>query len=406
VNLATADIVILYDSDWNPQNDLQAQARAHRIGQKKQVNIYRLVTRSSVEEDILERAKRKMVLDHLVIQSMDAKGRTKVNMAGGHNPDMSAKELDAILKFGAEELFKEGDRDDKQLEEMDIDDILHRAETHEGQSGGAGDDLLQQFKTVNIALEDEPAAKSWEEILPAAEIEEAQRKAQEEELKKQFLEPRARKQANTYAAAEVEEPSRPSKKNKKASSGKKSETSGLGGFSVAAVKQLVSCIRRFGNINTHMKEIMASAGEHASSATDVHMLASQLESACEGAVEAEQASVEFGGVTVNASEMLKRRDDMDLLVSAVDLGPKYRLPFVLKEPVWGIEWGPHLDARLLQGIRKHGFGQWEKIKADAPLDLSFILPVDKQQKPQRSHIETRAEHLLKELRSLSAKVAT
>lgn len=38
VNLATADTVIIFDSDWNPQNDLQAQARAHRIGQKNQVN--------------------------------------------------------------------------------------------------------------------------------------------------------------------------------------------------------------------------------------------------------------------------------------------------------------------------------------------------------------------------------
>ncbi|KAL5484398.1 hypothetical protein EMCRGX_G020890 [Ephydatia muelleri] len=59
-NLATADTVIIFDSDWNPQNDLQAQARAHRIGQTKQVNIYRLVTNNSIEEDIVERAKKKM----------------------------------------------------------------------------------------------------------------------------------------------------------------------------------------------------------------------------------------------------------------------------------------------------------------------------------------------------------
>jgi len=59
INLATADTVIIFDSDWNPQNDLQAQARAHRIGQKNQVNIYRLVTKNSVEEDIVERAKQK-----------------------------------------------------------------------------------------------------------------------------------------------------------------------------------------------------------------------------------------------------------------------------------------------------------------------------------------------------------
>ncbi len=52
----------------------QAMSRAHRIGQTETVNIYRFVTSSSVEEDILERAKQKMVLDHLVIQRMDTSG--------------------------------------------------------------------------------------------------------------------------------------------------------------------------------------------------------------------------------------------------------------------------------------------------------------------------------------------
>jgi SNF2 family DNA or RNA helicase len=49
-------------------------SRAHRIGQKFHVNIYRFVTMNSVEEDILERAKRKMVLDHVIIQRMDTSG--------------------------------------------------------------------------------------------------------------------------------------------------------------------------------------------------------------------------------------------------------------------------------------------------------------------------------------------
>ena len=53
INLATADVVILYDSDWNPQVDLQAQDRAHRIGQTKPVKVYRLVTSGSVEEKII-----------------------------------------------------------------------------------------------------------------------------------------------------------------------------------------------------------------------------------------------------------------------------------------------------------------------------------------------------------------
>jgi SNF2 family DNA or RNA helicase len=44
ITLTAADTIILYDSDWNPQNDIQAMARAHRIGQKKEVTIYRLIT--------------------------------------------------------------------------------------------------------------------------------------------------------------------------------------------------------------------------------------------------------------------------------------------------------------------------------------------------------------------------
>lgn len=67
INLDTADTVIIYDSDWNPQNDLQAMARAHRIGQKNTVNIYRLISRDSIEESIFERAKAKMVLEHAII---------------------------------------------------------------------------------------------------------------------------------------------------------------------------------------------------------------------------------------------------------------------------------------------------------------------------------------------------
>jgi SWI/SNF-related matrix-associated actin-dependent regulator of chromatin subfamily A member 5 len=51
----SANHVILYDSDWNPQVDLQAMDRAHRIGQKKEVFVYRLISSSTVEEKIIER---------------------------------------------------------------------------------------------------------------------------------------------------------------------------------------------------------------------------------------------------------------------------------------------------------------------------------------------------------------
>ncbi|XP_053318668.1 chromodomain-helicase-DNA-binding protein 3 isoform X2 [Spea bombifrons] len=97
INLATADTVIIYDSDWNPHNDIQAFSRAHRIGQANKVMIYRFVTRASVEERITQVAKRKMMLTHLVVRPG----------LGSKAGSMSKQELDDILKFGTEELFKD-----------------------------------------------------------------------------------------------------------------------------------------------------------------------------------------------------------------------------------------------------------------------------------------------------------
>jgi chromodomain-helicase-DNA-binding protein 1 len=172
INLATADTVIIYDSDWNPQNDLQAQARAHRIGQKNQVNIYRLVSKNSIEEDIVERTKQKLVLDHLVIQRMDTTGRTVLNKKSSMSMPYTKEEINSILKFGAEELFKESkdeksNNDDQKQEERDdelhlydIDEILKRAETRENMDNtSASEELLSQFKIANFStLEEEPIA--------------------------------------------------------------------------------------------------------------------------------------------------------------------------------------------------------------------------------------------------------
>ncbi|TNN41262.1 Chromodomain-helicase-DNA-binding protein 5 [Liparis tanakae] len=96
INLASADTVVIYDSDWNPHNDIQAFSRAHRIGQNRKVMIYRFVTRCSVEERITQVAKRKMMLTHLVVRPG----------LGSKTGSMSKQELDDILKFGTEELFK------------------------------------------------------------------------------------------------------------------------------------------------------------------------------------------------------------------------------------------------------------------------------------------------------------
>jgi chromodomain-helicase-DNA-binding protein 4 len=102
INLYTADTVVIYDSDWNPHNDIQALSRAHRIGQKNKVMIYRFVTRNTVEERVTQVAKKKMMLTHLVVQP---------GMSGNKGANLSKKEIDDILKFGTEELFGEDDKD-------------------------------------------------------------------------------------------------------------------------------------------------------------------------------------------------------------------------------------------------------------------------------------------------------
>ena len=77
INLVSADTVIIYDSDWNPQADLQAQDRVHRIGQTKPVVVYRMITANTVESHLLRRATQKLKLEHLVIEKGKFASRDK-----------------------------------------------------------------------------------------------------------------------------------------------------------------------------------------------------------------------------------------------------------------------------------------------------------------------------------------
>ncbi|KAL8291369.1 hypothetical protein RQP46_002347 [Phenoliferia psychrophenolica] len=117
INLTSADIVVLYDSDWNPQADLQAMDRAHRIGQKKQVYVYRFVTENAVEEKVLERAAQKLRLDQLVIQQ----GRAQ----SAASKTQSKDELVDMIQHGAEKIINSEESMDVQ---DDIDEIIKRGE--------------------------------------------------------------------------------------------------------------------------------------------------------------------------------------------------------------------------------------------------------------------------------------
>lgn len=91
INLAAADTVLLFDSDWNPQQDLQAQDRAHRIGQTRPVIVYRFATKGTVEQMLLEKADSKRRLEKLVIQ----KGRFRSTRGGEGGADFG--ELQRLL---------------------------------------------------------------------------------------------------------------------------------------------------------------------------------------------------------------------------------------------------------------------------------------------------------------------
>ncbi|XP_016409318.1 putative global transcription activator SNF2L1 [Sinocyclocheilus rhinocerous] len=114
INLATADVVILYDSDWNPQVDLQAMDRAHRIGQRKPVKVFRLITDNTVEERIVERAEMKLRLDSIVIQQ----GRL-IDQQNKIGKD----EMLQMIRHGATHVFASKD---SELTDEDINTILER----------------------------------------------------------------------------------------------------------------------------------------------------------------------------------------------------------------------------------------------------------------------------------------
>ncbi|KAJ5898905.1 hypothetical protein N7495_003649 [Penicillium taxi] len=146
INLTTADIVVLFDSDWNPQADLQAMDRAHRIGQTKQVKVFRFVTENAIEEKVLERAAQKLRLDQLVIQQGRAQQQAKAAA--------SKDDLLGMIQHGAANVFKSkeaGSRSANDITENDFEAILRKGEERTAELNKKyeklGIDDLQKFSS-------------------------------------------------------------------------------------------------------------------------------------------------------------------------------------------------------------------------------------------------------------------
>ncbi|KAJ0181794.1 hypothetical protein K1T71_002516 [Dendrolimus kikuchii] len=121
INLTAADTVIIYDSDWNPQNDLQAQARCHRIGQQKMVKIYRLICRNTYEREMFDKASLKLGLDKAILQSMNTAQGKEAGLR-----QLSKKEIEDLLKKGAYGAVMDEDNAGDKFCEEDIEMILAR----------------------------------------------------------------------------------------------------------------------------------------------------------------------------------------------------------------------------------------------------------------------------------------
>ncbi|XP_044301010.1 chromodomain-helicase-DNA-binding protein 2 isoform X4 [Varanus komodoensis] len=450
INLASADTVVIFDSDWNPQNDLQAQARAHRIGQKKQVNIYRLVTKGTVEEEIIERAKKKMVLDHLVIQRMDTTGRTVLDNSSGRsnsNP-FNKEELTAILKFGAEDLFKEAEGEESEPQEMDIEEILRLAETRENEaSSSATDELLSQFKVANFTTMEEEEAeleeksqRDWDDIIPEEQRKRVEEEERQKELEEIYMLPRIRSSAKKAQANDSDSDVEMKRKLQR-SSGSESETEDsdddkrpkrrgrprsvrkdmVEGFTDTEIRRFIKAYKKFGVPLERLECIARDAELVDKSVADLKRLGELLHSSCVSAMQEYEEqlkgnptegkgpgkrrgpTIKISGVQVNVKAIMQHEEDFALLHQTIPRDPEERARFCLtcraKAAHFDVDWGVEDDSRLLLGIYEHGYGNWELIKSDPELKLTNkILPVETDKKPQGKQLQTRVDYLLKLLK--------
>ncbi|KAK3127929.1 hypothetical protein QOZ80_7AG0580300 [Eleusine coracana subsp. coracana] len=437
INLATADTVIIFDSDWNPQNDLQAMSRAHRIGQQETVNIYRFVTCKSVEEDILERAKKKMVLDHLVIQKLNAEGRLekKESKKGGSMFDKN--ELSAILRFGAEELFKEDKTDEetkRNLESLDIDEILERAEKIETKGGEeeAGNELLSAFKVANFSSGEDDAT-FWSRLIqpdPADIVQETLAPRAARSNKSYVEDTQLNKNSNRKRrAAEAQEKPR----RRSARTVDPVVSLPLVDGAVAQVREwsfgnmpkkdasrFVRAVKKFGNLNQIDSIVEDVGGVLAKAPHEAQIeLFDLLIDGCQEAVkentDIKGTVLDFFGVAVKAYELLARVEELQFLAKRIarykDPIRQYRIQLPYKKPQWSAScgWTETDDARLMVGIHWYGYGNWEKIRLDPKLGLiTKIAPATLGERetflPRAPNLDNRASALLqKEYAKFSGK---
>ena len=455
INLMTADTVILFDSDWNPQADLQAMARAHRIGQQKPVSIYRLVSKETVEEEVLERARNKLMLEWITIQrgvtDKDAKELTDKMARVGKaiaEPN-SSEDISRILKRRGEKMFQQSDNQ-KKLEELDIESVLENAEEHqteqpEGVAADGGEEFLKSFEYLDVKIDLE-----WDQIIPKDQLDEIKaeekkkaderyladvieqnaprsnkRKQADEEREERAAKKRARDLAAIDAGAEDSD-QRPGQDPKRQLNEKE-------------IRNLIRGYLRFGSIDDRGDELVQDArltsrdrGLLKASLQEIIDEASKLMKEEQERIDALERQhgksltkkdkkavlFDFKGVKrINAETIVERPSEMRMLKEVTEKvqDPKsFRIPEASKGATYTCDWGSKEDGMLCVGIVRHGYGAWVQIRDDADLALGdkFFLEEHRvEKKEERSkgeeksvkspgavHLVRRADYLLSVLK--------
>ncbi|OBZ91189.1 Chromodomain helicase hrp3 [Choanephora cucurbitarum] len=447
INLVTADTVIIFDSDWNPQNDLQAMSRAHRIGQTKSVNVYRFVTKGTMEEDIIERAKRKMVLEYCIIKQMDTSGHSflaaeqQQALTANKNRDLpfNRAEMSAVLKFGAKNMF-ESTENTQSVNDIDLDEILERAETTEtleGQDSALGsDDFLAQFKITDYGGTAEDL--SWDDIIPQSER--IQLEEEQQELEDHPYDRAAKRGRVNYTLEDEEDEETKNGKKRKRLNGttsgirKRQNNGKTNELSERDRRAIVRAVLKYGDLKARYTEaasdfdleqkdkelilslyedLIAECKSQVREQAEAHNTIQKGQEVSEDQLLAElrhtkQKAILFTWhdiASVNAGQVFQRHHDMKILarrLNAMKDRTKFRVSLGAKRVQgWSCSWGPKEDAMLLVGVHQHGFGSWPAIQADTPLGLSDKFFIGNQEEeddkktPKAIHLVRRAEQMMK-----------
>jgi chromodomain-helicase-DNA-binding protein 1 len=437
INLMTADTVVLFDSDWNPQADLQAMARAHRIGQQKPVSVYRLVSKDTIEEEILERARNKRMLEFITIQrGVTDREQKELNdkMSRVAAEPNSAEDINNILKRRGQKMFEQSGNQ-KKLEELDIDAVLENAEEHKteqaaGLTSDGGAEFLKNFEYTDVKIDLE-----WDDIIPKEELEvvkaEIQQRKDEEKTQKLLDEtaPRKRKAAANASAREQRAAKKRALEASRDIEGDDDDDDELSEeekddnvkrdprrpLNTKETRNLVKAFERFGSIEERGEDMLRVAKLTGRDMEVVKSTLNEIISKSQELVRQEQTRLknleaeanrvltkkdkkavlfDFGQVKkLNAETIIDRPIEMRILreaVSTVADWRNFRIADAVKPASYSCPWGAREDGMLSIGIARHGYGAWVQIRDDPDLGLTdkFYLEehrVDK--KEQRNKAE-------------------